>query len=107
MKLLKDNGTILDIYAGEINETQVNNKTGWGNKTIIEIKLISDQVEFRKVFQIDELLLGDYYDYFYLKMRDILNKNLGRFSVDKNLANEIFNLEEMFKEALRLTKMKS
>ena len=48
MKLLKDNGTILEIYAGEINETQVNNKTGWGNKTIIEIKLISDQVEFRK-----------------------------------------------------------
>ena len=104
MKLLKDNGTILEIYAGEINETQVNNKTGWGNKTTIEIKLISDQVEFRKVFQIDELLLGDYYYYFYLKMRDILNKNLGRFSVDKNLANEIFNLEEMFEEALRLTK---
>ena len=32
MKLLKDNGTILEIYAGEINETQVNNKTGWGEK---------------------------------------------------------------------------
>ena len=39
-------------------------------------------------------------------MREILNKNLGKFSVDKNLANEIFNLEEMFEEALRLTKMK-
>ena len=30
MKLIKNNGTILEIYAGEINETQVNNKTGWG-----------------------------------------------------------------------------
>ena len=28
MKLLKDDGTILEIYAGEIIETQVNNKTG-------------------------------------------------------------------------------
>lgn len=104
MKLIKNNGKILEIDAGEIDEIEVNNKTGWGNKTTIEIKLISDQVIFRKVFQIDELLLGDYYDYFYLKMRDILNKNLDKFQENPNL--EIFNLDEMFEEALRLTKMK-
>ena len=40
-------------------------------------------------------------------MIEILYKNLNKFLIDKNLANEIFNLEEMFEEALRLTKMKS
>ena len=102
MKLLRNNCSILEINANDINEIKVNINIDYKCK----ITFISDDLEFKKEFQMTPHERGGFYEEIFLTtLNKMLRKQLSYHKeYDKYYPNRfIFNVDEMFNESVRIS----
>ena len=102
MKLLRNDDSILEINANDINEIKVNINIDFKCK----ITFISDDLEFKKEFQMTPHERGGFYEEIFLTtLNEMLRKQLSYHKeYDKYYPNRfIFNVEEMFNESIRIS----
>lgn len=104
MKLLRNNGQVFEIDANEIDEINVEVTTFWGLGSKVQITFISDEIDFRKVFELKSILKGDCEAFFLETINRTLQNNLSYFKDDEILNEKNFPLEAIFEEAVKLTK---
>ena len=102
MKLLRNDDSILEINANDINEIKVNINIDFKCK----ITFISDDLEFKKEFQMTPHERGGFYEEIFLTtLNEMLRKQLSYHKeYEKYYPNRfIFNVEEMFNESIRIS----
>ena len=102
MKLLRNDNSILEINANNISEIKVNINIDFKCK----ITFIADDLEFKKEFQMTPHERGGFYEEIFLTtLNEMLRKQLSYHrEYDNHYPNRfIFNVEEMFKEAERVS----
>lgn len=104
MKLIKNNGKEFEIDANEVNEIKVDVIPVWGSGSKVQITFITDEIDFRKVFELKNTLNGEAETFFLEIIKGTINNNLSYFKDDENLNETKFPLEAIFEEAVKLTK---
>lgn len=104
MKLIKNNGQVFEIDANEIDEINVEVTTVWGLGSRVKITFVTYEIDFRKTFELENTLNGDYKTFFLETINRTLQNNLSYFQDDKNLNKTKFPVEAIFEEAVKLTK---
>ena len=102
MKLLRNDNSILEINANDISEIKVNINIDFKCK----ITFISDDLEFKKEFQMSPHERGEFYEEIFLTtLNEMLRKQLSYHKeYDKYHPNRfIFNVDEMFNESVRIS----
>ena len=102
MKLLRNDNSILEINANDISEIKVNINIDFKCK----ITFISDDLEFKKEFQMTPHERGGFYEEIFLTtLNEMLRKQLSYHKeYDKYHPNSfIFNVDEMFNESVRIS----
>ena len=107
MKLIKNNGQVFEIDANEIDEIKVDVIPVWNSGSKVKITFISDEIDFRKVFELKNTLNGDCEAFFLEIINRTLQNNLSYFQDDEILNETKFPLEAIFEEAVKLTKSNS
>ena len=107
MKLLRNNGQVFEIDANEVNEINVEVTPVWNSGSKVKITFISDEIDFRKVFELKNPLNGDCEAFFLEIINRTLQNNLSYFKDDEILNETKFPLEAIFEEAVKLTKSSS
>lgn len=105
MKLQKMNGQYFEIDANEVNEIKVNIISTFDTGCKVEVIFITDDIQFKKVFQAETFLNGVYKDFFIERMNETLNNNLSYFKEDESLNKKAnFPVEAIFEEAIKLAR---
>ena len=104
MKLLRNNGQVFEIDANEVNEIKVDVIPVWNSGSKVQITFISDEIDFRKVFELKNTLNGDCEAFFLEIINRTLQNSLSYFQDDEILNETKFPLEAIFEEAVKLTK---
>lgn len=104
MKLQKMNGQYFEIDSNEVNEIRVNVISTFDTGCKVEITFITDDLQFKKAFQVETILNGVYKEFFLERINETLNNNLSYFKEDEILNKEAFPVEAIFEEAIKLTK---
>ena len=107
MKLIKNNGKVFEIDANEVNEIKVEVIPVWNSGSKVQITFVSYEIDFRKVFELENTLNGDCETFFLETINRTLNNNLSYFKDDEILNETKFPLEAIFEEAVKLTKSSS
>ena len=106
MKLLRNNGQVFEIDANEVNEIMINILDDmYEDKVKCEITFIADEIKFTKIFDIDTFeRVVSFQDILVYNLNEMLRKQLSYHKeYDNHYPNRfIFNVEEMFKEALSI-----
>ena len=104
MKLLRNNGQVFEIDANEVNEIKVDVIPVWNSGSKVQITFISDEIDFRKVFELKNTLNGDCEAFFLEIINRTLQNSLSYFQDDEILNETKFPLEAIFEEVVKLTK---
>ena len=104
MKLIKNNGKVFEIDANEVNEIKVDVIPVWNSGSKVQITFVTDEIDFRKVFELKNTLNGDCEAFFLETINRTLQNNLSYFKDDEILNETKFPLEAIFEEAVKLTK---
>ena len=104
MKLIKNNGKVFEIDANEVNEIKVDVIPVFESGSKVKITFITDELDFRKVFELKNTLNGECEAFFLEIINGILKSSLSYFKDDEILNETKFPLEAIFEEAVKLTK---
>lgn len=104
MKLLRNNGSILEINANEISEIKVNINKDFK----CQITFIANDLQFKKEFQMLPHERGGFYEEIFLTtLNEMLRKQLSyhkKYDNDNPLLHRFtFNVDEMFNESVRIS----
>ena len=104
MKLLRNNGQVFEIDANEVNEIKVDVIPVWNSGSKVQITFVTYEIDFRKTFELENTLNGEYKTVFLETINRTLKNNLSYVQDDEILNEKNFPVEEIFEEAVKLTK---
>lgn len=105
MKLRKTNGQYFEIDANEIKAIKADIISTFDAGCKVEINFITDEIQFKKIFQLETSLNGVYKEFFLERINETLNNNLSYFKEDELLNEKSeFPVVAIFEEAVKLTK---